>query len=271
MLINKNITIPFCICWANETWARTWDGEEKDILIAQNYNESFDAWEKHFNYFINFFKDDRYINHEGMPVLLIYKPQLITNCKEMILFWRKLAFDNGLPGIYLGFQHSSAFDFDMKGLGFDFGVEFEPMYTIKTMKPVSKKVTDRLIYALKKPAWILKRTMERVLKRPEIYDYDDVWQKIINRDRVLDNIYPGAFPSWDNTPRRGRNAIVFRGATPEKFAVYLREYAAKLNCDSETEYLFINAWNEWAEGAHLEPDEVNKYGYLEALHNLNSK
>lgn len=274
MLHNQKITIPFCICWANETWARTWDGEENDILIAQNYREDFDAWEAHFDYFVRFFRDERYIRHEGKPVLLIYKPQLITNCREMILFWRRLAVEQGLPGLYVGFQHCSAFAFDMEGLGFDFGVEFEPMYTIKTMKPVGKSCKDRFIFALKNPAWFLKRTLERVSGRPEIYDYDDVWQRIITRKHTSDKIYPGAFPSWDNTPRRGKKAIVFRGSTPEKFALYLKKYAAELTASGrnyDNGFMFINAWNEWAEGAHLEPDEVNRYGYLEAVRHMDSE
>lgn len=267
MLNNKKIDIPFCICWANETWARTWDGQENNILIKQNYHENHDAWKKHFDYFLPFFKDERYIKNNGMPMLLIYKPHLITNCREMIEYWRQLAFEVGFSGLYIGYQHHSSFDYDVDAMGFDFGVEFEPFYTVREFKKETTTVNKKIKYAINNPQWIIRKLQEKLLSRPVIYDYDKIWNRILSREPERKNLMPGAFPSWDNTPRRGNKSNVFFEATPEKFMKY---FASQLKHAEEVyhaDYIFINAWNEWAEGAYLEPDEHNGFGYLEAIKN----
>ena len=267
MLKNKAVDIPFCVCWANETWARTWDGKEQDILIKQNYNEDENGWKKHFDYFLPFFKDERYIKHNGKPMLLIYKPQLILNCKEMIAYWRTLAVEAGFEGLYIGYQHHSAFDSDMDASGFDFGVEFEPFFTVRELKRETNGFSQKVKYAFSHPKWVFRKLRQKLFNKPAIYDYDEIWARIIRRKPEKANIIPGAFTAWDNTPRRGNNSNVFFKSTPEKFVKY---YSSQLKHAKEiyhSEYIFINAWNEWAEGAHLEPDAHNGFGYLEALKN----
>lgn len=265
MLKNKKVNIPFCICWANETWSRTWDGQEDNILIKQNYDEDQEAWRLHFCYFLEFFKDERYIKHDGKPMLLIYKPQLITKCREMLEYWNKLAVDSGFPGLYVGYQHHSSYDFDMDALGFDFGVEFEPFYTVRELKKETDGVRKKIVYAVRKPKWLIRKLLEKMLNHSVIYDYDEIWKRILNRKPIRANLMPGAFPSWDNTPRRGNSSSVFYKATPEKFAKYYSQQIKHAKNVYNADYLFINAWNEWAEGAHLEPDEYNGFGYLEAI------
>lgn len=265
MLNNPKIKIPFCICWANETWSRTWDGQENKILIKQNYSENFKQWEKHFDYLLPFFKDQRYITDENRPMLLIYKPHLINNCKDMLSFWRKLAKENGICDLYIGYQHCSSFNYDMDSLGFDFGVEFEPFYTVREIKNITKTLKSKIKYVFKHPKNIIRYTQRHFLNYPIIYDYDEIWHRIVSRTNRKENIFPGAFPSWDNTPRRGRDANIFYGASPEKFMKYLSQQLKKIDQLNSTKYLFINAWNEWAEGAHLEPDTKNKYEYLNCI------
>lgn len=265
MLNTPEINIPFCVCWANETWSRTWDGQETEILIKQNYTETQKQWIEHFNYLLPFFKDKRYIQDQNRPILLIYKPQLITNCREMITLWRQLAKDNGFDDLYIGYQHFSAFDCDMDILGLDFGVEFEPFYTIQEIKKKIFTPREKIKYSLKHPLNVLRYFQRHVLGYPIIYDYDEVWRRIVTRKVEKDNIFPGAFPAWDNTPRRGKNANVFYKATTEKFKFYFSEQVKKAENIYNAKYIFINAWNEWAEGAHLEPDEKNEYRYLEAI------
>lgn len=265
MLKNPKVDIPFCICWANETWARTWDGKEQDILIKQNYNETKDDWKAHFNYFLPFFKDDRYIKHDGKPMLLIYKPHLILNCKEMLEYWNKLAIEAGFNGMYMGFQHHSAFDHDMDTLGFDFGVEFEPFYTVREINKEQSQSGGKFKYAIKHPGWAWRNFVRKIKKGPRIYDYDMVWRRILKRTPERKNVMPGAFAGWDNTPRKGQNADVFFESTPQKFEKYFEAQLKHAKEVYDAEYIFINAWNEWAEGAHLEPDEHNGFGYLEAF------
>lgn len=264
MLRNREIDLPFCICWANETWARTWDGQEKDILIKQNYSENPDAWRSHFEYLLPFLKDERYIKKDAKPMILIYKPQLINNCKEMLEFWRDLAIEKGMPGLYIGYQHHSAFDFNMDELGFDFGVEFEPFYTVRELKKDITKPISKLKYFMGKPHQLKRKIFQKIFHNPTIYDYDEIWERILKRKPIRKNTIPGAFTSWDNTPRRGNAANVFYKATPEKFMNYFLKQLLHAKNEYGSDYIFINAWNEWAEGAHLEPDVFNGYRYLEA-------
>lgn len=250
MLVTPGVDIPFCLCWANETWSRTWDGSEKKILIAQNYDEDDEMLRKHFDYFLKFFKDQRYIKEGNKPILIIYKPHLIKNIDHIIDYWNKLASENGFDGIYFGYQHHSAFSFPDKTKGFDFGIEFEPWYTID-QEDMLKQTFFQKVY-------------RKVLKKPLILNYDEVWKKILAR-YSSEKTMPGAFVSWDNTPRMANRGIVVLGATPEKFKRYYKKQMKRAKTIYHTDYIFINAWNEWAEGAHLEPDEKNGYGYLEGL------
>ena len=264
MLQNKKIRIPYCICWANETWARTWDGQESNVLIKQNYTEDREAWHSHFKYLLSFFKDERYIKHNGMPMLIIYKPGLITNCAEMVSYWKELAIKEGFLGLYVGYQHHSSFDYDTDKMGLDFGIEFEPFYTVRELKQEISK-TGKIKYALKHPSWIVRKLKEKLMNKPVLYNYDEIWERIIRRKPERDNLYAGAYPSWDNTPRRGSSSNVFYAASPDKFKKYFELQMKHARENYLEDYIFINAWNEWAEGAHLEPDEHNGYGYLEAI------
>lgn len=267
MLENDKVDIPFCICWANESWSRTWDGRESDILIKQNYNENKNEWKKHFEYFLPFFKDSRYIKHNNMPMIIIYKPQLINKCKEMLDLWSKMAVEAGFSGLYIGYQHHSAFDYNMKQLGFDFGIEFEPLYTLNREMNKEKRIES----VIKHPVLCSKKMIRKLKNKigyrdyPVIVDYDEVWKRIIKRKHIDKSIMPGAFPSWDNTPRKGKDGIVFYKSSPKKFKKYFELQVEHLNNEYKPEYIFINAWNEWGEGAHLEPDELNGFGYLEAI------
>lgn len=263
MLDNDKIEIPFCICWANETWSRTWNGEENNILIKQNYEASYKDWKKHFDYLLPFFLDSRYIIDRNRPVFIIYKPHLIKNCSEMLSYWNELAIEAGFDGLFFGFQHHSVFDSDIKKI-FDFGIEFEPFYTVRELME-EKRVNGKIKYFLKNPSELLNGLKKKVAHYPTIYNYDVIWKRIISRKPSDVKIVAGAFTAWDNTPRRNKDASIFFPATPEKFKKYFKKRIVAANNNYQMDYLFINAWNEWAEGAHLEPDTTNEYGYLEGL------
>jgi len=265
MLVTPEIDMPFCMCWANESWARTWDGQETNVLIKQRYDDDENGWSKHFNYLFNFFNDPRYIKVDNKPMLIIYKPFLITNLKEMMIFWNKLAIENGFEGIYFGYQYPKSFDYDIVTRNFDFGIEFEPLYT---NYEISKKTKMDKVKLCLKSSKAINHFFSLKFKKnnqPSIYNYDFIWSQILSRSPKEKNIMPGAFPAWDNSPRKGNNALVFYPATPEKFGKYIKSQVERAVKVYNSEYIFINAWNEWGEGAHLEPDEHNKFGYLEAL------
>lgn len=266
MLKNPKVDIPFCVCWANETWARTWNGQESNILIKQNYDESKEAWEDHFNYLLPFFYDERYIKEDGKPLFVIYKPHLIKYCKEMIEFWNELAVKAGMKGIYFGYQHPSAFEHNLSQCHFDFNIEFEPTFTANELKRLHSNFRSKMLYGIMHPKWVERRIHHKLFHKPDIQDYDEIWERIIERPIRSQNTMPGAFPAWDNTPRRKNDAAIFYESTPEKFEKYLSLQVKKCK-ENNVKYFFINAWNEWAEGAHLEPDQRYGYGYLKALKN----
>ena len=246
MLKDKDVTIPFCFSWANEPWARTWDGQNSSILMAQEYG-SEKEWEEHFNYLNQFFKDERYIKVDNKPMLLIYRTEHIPNVNKMIEFWDKLAIENGFNGIYLVetltvFQNDS---FVEKSSAL---VEFEPMFTMRADLPFFQKVYDQL----------LSYTNKGLRSK----SYDAVWKTILKRKNSSfknKKVFLGAFTDWDNSARKGYKGLYFRHMNTNKFKTYFSKQYAKAK-KQESDFLFINAWNEWAEGTYLEPDK--KHGYV---------
>ncbi|MEG1506409.1 MAG: glycoside hydrolase family 99-like domain-containing protein [Bacilli bacterium] len=245
LLENKEIDLNYCFSWANEPWTRSWDGKTRDVIMPQSYGGKKE-WKEHFEYLLPFFKDKRYIKKENKPLFLIYRTNNIPNCEDMINYWEKLAINNGFNGIYLletlnSFQKNPILN-SSKGV-----VEFEPMLTMRHYL---------------KPTIQLKRLLRKKIGLLDIVNYDDVWSQIIKRDNDYGKErYLGAFVGWDNTPRKGKKGLIIDNSTPEKFGNYLKIQKNKNN----TEFVFINAWNEWAEGAYLEGDELNSKNYLKQI------
>lgn len=249
ILASKEPDFPFCLSWANEPWTRKWDGSEKEVLMPQEYGDKKD-WQKHFDYLLQVFSDDRYIKVNGKPMFLIYRPQIIPDCEEMLGFWEDLAKQNGFNGMYFietlnGFPKSHSIG------NFHAAVEFEPHYT--------------MVHGEANNAWRTKDSYENNIKL--VLDYDDVWSNILNRVPTRPNTIPGAFVDWDNTARLGKNSTIYTGATPEKWQEYLSKQLIRAGEVYNSEFLFINAWNEWAEGAYLEPDSKYGFDYLEGVKN----
>jgi len=252
MLANPKVQIPFCLCWANEPWARTWDGLDKHILIGQDYGER-EEWVHHFNYLLPFFSDSRYIREDGKPVILIYRTESIKKVDEMIACWEGLGREHGFQGLHVvemlnSFQQQSC---SRKSSAV---VEFEPMYTIKygisTTNKIFNKLRSFVLYA-----------------GVNIKNYSTVWKLILSRKRVPiegKKTYLGAFVNWDNTARKGKKGMLLTGFSLKRFSYFFgRQIAAARNNGSG--FLFINAWNEWAEGTYLEPDKKSKFQVLQAI------
>lgn len=258
LLKDKNINIEFCMSWANESWSRNWDGGNKELLLEQTYG-NYDDWCEHYKYLSMFFNDNRYIKIDNKPVLIIYKPHLIKNCIKMIELWNSLAVKDGFDGIYLGYQHSSCYYNNFPKSKFSFGILFEPWYTIDSALryPFSNKNNNRIL--LEKFRNIF---CQKLLKKQARFSYENI-SKLISSRRVENNIMKCCFPDWDNTPRHteDNNGCTIWGSNPEAFKNMVKDTIKNYNND----FLFINAWNEWGEGAYLEPDEKYKYGYLKAF------
>ena len=260
LLANKNIGINFCFSWANQTWSRTWYGYNKEILIEQKYGSKQD-WKKHFDYLIPFFKDKRYIKINNMPILVIYQPRDIKKYDEMVSYWKQLAIKNGFKGLYIIETLSSQRNlYSQKS---DAGFLYEPGFTINNNFITKFKIK-------------LKSFIDKYLHENNfllnIFNYNSIYQEILNRKIITPSkkIFIGCFVNWDNTARKKMSAYIFRHFSIQSFEKYIYDIILK-SYQNKLEYIFITAWNEWAEGAYLEPDTINKYDYLECIKNANYK
>jgi hypothetical protein len=264
MLEEKKIDLPFCFCWANEDWTRAWSGKTNQVLIKQTYSDQAD-WERHFYYMLKFFNDARYIRIDGKPLFVIYRPEIIKPIDEMLTLWQKLAKENGLPGISFAFQQMNYNHVDEPSGGhFDFGIEYQPPYAMREDLIKYKWSFRRVIRVIKnrlKDITPDSKDKSRILS----FEYDRLWQHILNRVPVDAKMIPGAFVDWDTTPRRQTRGSLCHGVTPEKFAKYLSQQIKRTKEVYNKDMLFIFAWNEWGESGYLEPDEKFKFGMLEGV------
>lgn len=249
----KGEKLPYCLCWANEPWTRAWENNT-EVLVAQEYGGKA-SWEKHFEYLLRYFKDPAYIQLDHKPVLVLYRSNNIPDCDEMIAYWDKRCQESGFAGIYL-IEEMNSFQDKACCRNSSAVLEFEPLYTMKYARTFPEKLIDKMESLLFCAA---------VKSKNQIYSYDRLWNRILKRNHNdTKHRLPGAFVDWDNTARKGSRGRIVMGATPLKFQRYLaaqREIGERLG----SEFIFLNAWNEWGEGTYLEPDQVNGFQYLEAV------
>lgn len=243
MLAGGGPDLPFCLCWANENWTRRWDGAERELLIEQRYGPELDA--ALIADLLPFFRDRRYLRVRGAPVLLVYRPGAIPEPQATTARWRRAAREQGLPDLHLVAALTFGLQ-DPRPLGFDAAVEFPPH---GENLPANSIAVDGI-----EPGF-----------GGEIVDYRAVASRRLALPPPPFRLYRTAMAGWDNTPRLGRRATIFHGASPATYEEWLRALvtAARLG-HPDHRLVFVNAWNEWAEGAHLEPDDRFGTGYLEA-------
>ncbi len=251
ILNSPNIDFPFFLIWANENWTRTWDGMDQEILLKQSYQE---GWENQLvDALTPFLKDKRYFQFKGKALVGIYLPSAIPKLAESILLIRNLVRDSlGIEIFLLGStSHQKSFSCAESGI--------DAKYIFAPNVPTSKQNTGLLfkISNCQKPGFAK--------------NYTDFIVNSRNKNNIYMNetFFNGVFPSWDNTPRRGPRFRVVRGSSPRLFEYWLnRELMISARNKTITEdLLFINAWNEWGEGCHLEPDEKFGYKWLWAVRN----
>lgn len=272
MLSNKKVDIPFCFSWANENWSKNWDGGNREIIVKQDYGYK-DDWEKHFNYLLPFFKDDRYITVDGKPLFIIYKPEQIVYLYQMVEYFRKRAVEEGFPGLCTAFQFPTYYsDLYYRNDIFDYRIGFEPVYSrnVENLKPCnSKKV--KLFRRFLGENFLSKYREKRTVtpsggicrqESTSLYFYQETWDRILNNEWT-EEFLPGAFVDWDNTPRN-KHGILYSDFSIEKFGDNINKLLERANRENKP-MLFINAWNEWGEGAFLEPDDKYQYKKLEVI------
>lgn len=272
LLSNRDIDMPFCLSWANETWSRRWDGLDHHILIQQTHPPHEESWRRHFDYLIRAWKDPRAIKVGGKPVFIIYRPQRIPHIDDMLSYWRKLAVAEGLPGLYFIFQKQYELPSRNCLKSFDALFQFQPFEAIYSPGFDARSIRHSPLFrfARRMPEAVqnrLRAVRARFYKQLTFHDYDAVWKQVVavRPDPEL-TTFPGAFVDWDNTARYKNRATIFRGATPERFRHWFAKLAESMPARNLPEdFVFINAWNEWSESAYLEPDERHGYGYLDAV------
>jgi len=242
-LADPGANLPFCLCWANENWTRRWDAAEHEVLIAQSYGP---GWEVQFvDSLMPFFKDSRYLRVDGKPVLVVYRPQHIPDPRQAAERWREHCRDVGVGEIHIVCALTHGND-NYEQYGFDAGVEFPPhnmrVAGVNDIVPSYQPYNGHAV------------------------EFADVAQDCLKRDYRTRRVYRTVFPSWDNTARVQDRALIVLGATVSNYERWLRAASALAERErsGSEQLLFINAWNEWAEGCHLEPDRKFGRGFLEA-------
>ncbi len=246
LLANPQIDLPFCLMWANENWSRRWDGSDDDLLIAQDYCPKDD--EALIDCFARYLRDPRYIHCDGRPLIMIYRPGTIPDAPATIVRWRTMFRKrHGLNPILVMGQAFGDENPDLFGL--DGAIEFPPHKVVSGCNLMNDelKLFDNEFSG-------------------QVYDYSEVVDTALSQPRTPFPLIRTAAPSWDNDARRQGKGLVLHGSTPELYERWL----GGLIEQAQTRTFFgdpvvcINAWNEWAEGAYLEPDQHFGSAYLNA-------
>lgn len=276
LLAHPEININYCISWANHDWNDSWKATEGRVrtLISHNFDDEQD-WVDHFNYMLPFFKDKRYMKEENSPLLVIYIPQIIGKLNKMLNLWEKMAQENGFSGMKYIYQSVTAcMDNSWDKSKFSYGIQFNPGYVqYKTGSFLNRwKFSFIVKYSrILKKFFHINKSLIKGNSKLKLVDYDEDWKKVLNLRPENNKMIPSAMVDWDNSPRKGNRGWAYKGASPEKFRVYFQNLVENAKKYYSTDMIFIFAWNEWAEGGYLEPDSVNKYGYLEAIRDVISK
>ena len=247
--------LSFCLCWANENWTRGWDGHNEHVLLKQNHSVEDD--ERHADHLVRAFRDDRYIKINGRPLFLVYRTALLPNPAQTAGIWRERVRAAGFPDLYLVRVESWSDYTAPQTIGFDAAVEFAPDFrvvpnAIGRRRNLLPRIYDRLI---------------RYRLDNRIFPYEILVKHMLAKPSVRYKRFRCVTPGWDNSARRKRGARIFIGSTPQLYENWLRTVVDETRTretEDEEGLIFINAWNEWAEGNHLEPDQRWGRAYLEA-------
>ena len=235
---------PFCLCWANENWTRHWDAGDREILIAQSPSRADDLLL--IRDLLPFFRDSRYIRVDGKPLFIVYRIGMLPDARASAEIWRDYCRREGIGEIYLCAARTYDTD-DPVPYGFDALVEFPPHQSRKTVLQDVHEVTNPRFSGT-------------------IIDYRQLVADCILAPLPGYTLHRTVMPGWDNTPRQPDGGLIFVNASPEVYEVWLREMVEQTvrTQPPSQRLVFINAWNEWAEGAYLEPDRRYGHQYLKA-------
>jgi glycosyltransferase involved in cell wall biosynthesis len=242
VLKSREPDFPFCLCWANEPWSRRWDGRPHDVLQHQTYSTADNL--EHIRFLLPALADPRAIKVDGKPIFIVYQAQDLPDPARTVDIWREEVDRAGLPGIYL-MTVETGWDagWDATKQGFDAKILFQPQFSVLDHVPT---------------LFVGPETMR-------VYDYETAWRALVDPVPAPYRRFETVCARWDNSSRTGANAVVLHRSTPEGYGAWLTTAISRvLEKPEDHRLVFINAWNEWAEGCHLEPDQLYGRGYLEA-------
>ncbi len=246
---DTELDLPFCLCWANENWTRRWDGREWEVLLTQHHSAEDDL--TFIAHISKYLRDPRYIRIAGKPLLIVYRPGLLPSAKETARRWREWCQNNGIGDLYLAYTQSFE-QIDPGVYDFDAAIEF----------PTGVEPENFALPRVNRGIKLLHRGFAG-----HILDWSDYVRRSRNYTNPSYKLFRGICPSWDNTPRRKDTARILVNSSPAGCHEWLLNAIAD-TClrfpNYDERLVFVNAWNEWAEGAYLEPDAKNGYAYLEA-------
>jgi len=244
---------PFCLCWANENWTRRWDGLDRDVLIAQEYSDEDSR--AFMEALLPAFRDERYIRVNGKPLLLVYRTGIIPDPLRMTEIWRETARRSGIDDLYLVrvASYMDVVEPSPASLGFDAAMEFAPHWE-------SIGASLGSLAEAGGPDVPVRHNMF-------VFDYERCMSNMLSRILPSYPLFRSVFPSWDNSARRKSEPSIFVNSSPEKFAFWLASVSVQTleRYQGDEQLVFINAWNEWGEGCHLEPDEHYGFSWLEGV------
>jgi lipopolysaccharide biosynthesis protein len=268
MLASQNPDFPFCLCWANENWTRAWDGMDKHILIAQKYSTA--DHEAHIKWLISVFNDKRYVKINGKPLFLLYRADRVPDLQKTVYFWKKSVRSAGFPDLYFCAVQSNfptCTGKELIEMGFDSIVDFQPNIREYQRASLINKLPRKLA------RWFFKFISRFYKKALPLYyyfsarilSYQKMAEMVVRKQAACScKTFSCVFPSWDCSARIP-DAVVIQNLSPDLYGQWLRQMGNRTirRFEPEEQILFVNAWNEWAEGCHLEPDKRFGRAFLE--------
>lgn len=272
---------PFCLGWANSSWKNTtWHKAERftksETLMKQTYSE--EDYVNHFHDNLKAFKDKRYILVDGKPLFVVFNPNDIPDPKRFISIWTELAINNGLKGIhFVGITSNLAgFKLDEKGnkryyipKKDESAAPFYQRMFDKGFDAVNSRSVSRAELSAVGRFKKAYQSFLRIYLKIDIvkkFNYKDIIKYSFVSEDSWENVYPTLLPNWDRTARSGKKANIYYNSTPELFEQHIKDALSVIeHKDDEHKILFLQSWNEWAEGNYVEPDLKYGHGYLDVL------
>ena len=253
----KDIDQHFFFCWANHPWQKTWNGGQ-EILMPMDYGDE-ESWEKHFQYLLTFFNDDRYEKVDNMPIFMLLKSGFEEK-KQMFSFFDRRCREEGFAGLYLiesfnGIDNKAEFESSRSAVSKRVFYR-EPLIQLRSYQkhiPFSERISNKLLRIRNK---LLAHGRKDLPKVSRLYSGNSMMKYKLQHEPMGSDVAHGLWFEWDNTPRHKERGFIIKPFQKKYFNKYM-------DLIKDEEYLFINAWNEWCEGMILEPTEEKGYRYLE--------